>query len=47
MLDELLNKVKSNGYNFYQTVMDHNIASNAVICSHFPDIHITYCCNHT
>ena len=47
MLDELLGKVKSNGYNLDQIVMDHDTASNAIVCSHFPDIHITYCSNHS
>ena len=28
-------------------VMDHDTASNAIVCSHFPDIHITYCSNHS
>ena len=27
--------------------MDHDTASNAIVCSHFPDIHITYCSNHS
>ena len=26
--------------------MDHGIAANAILCSHFPDINITYCSNH-
>ena len=47
MLDELLSNVKSNGYNLDQIVMNHDTASNTIVCSHFPDIHITYCSNHS
>ena len=47
MLDELLGKVKLNEYNLDQIVMDHDAASNAIVCSHFPDLHITYCSNHS
>ena len=38
MLDELLRKVKSKGYNISQIVMDHDTSANAIVCSHFPDI---------
>ena len=47
MLDELLGKVKSNGYNLDKIVMDHDTAANAIVCSHFPDINIIYCSNHS
>ena len=47
MLDELLGKVKSNGYNLDKIVMDHDTAANAIVCSHFLDINITYCSNHS
>ena len=47
MLDELLGKVKSNRHNLDQIVMDHDTASNAIVCSHFHNIHITYCSNHS
>ena len=47
ILDELLGKVKSNGYNLDQIVMDHNTASNAIVCSYFPDIRISYSSNHS
>ena len=46
-VDELLDKVKSNGYNLDQIVMDHDTAANAIMCSHFPDINITHCSNHS
>ena len=47
MLDELLRKVKSQGYTVGQIVMDHDTSANAIVCTHFPDIHITYCSNHS
>jgi len=27
--------------------MDHDTSANAIVCSHFPDIDIAYCENHT
>ena len=27
--------------------MDHDTFANAIVCFHFPDVHITYCGNHT
>ena len=27
--------------------MDHDASANAIVCMHFPDIHITYCSNHS
>ena len=27
--------------------MDHDTSANAIVCSHFPDIGIAYCGNHT
>ena len=30
-----------------QIVMDHDTSANAIVCSQFPDTHITYCGNHT
>ena len=27
--------------------MDHDTAANAIVCSHFPDINIMYCSNHS
>ena len=47
MLDELLRKVKSQGYTVGQIVMDHDTSANAIVCTHFPNIHITYCSNHS
>ena len=47
MLNEILGKVKDKGYTINQLVMDHNTSANAIVCSHFPDVHITYCGNHT
>ena len=41
MLDELLRKVKSEEY------VDHDTSANAIVCTPFPDIHITYCSNHS
>ena len=47
MLDELLRKVKSQGYTVGQIIMDHDTSANAIVCTHFPDIHITYYSNHS
>ena len=30
-----------------EIVIDHDTLANAIVCSEFPDIHITYCGNHT
>ena len=27
--------------------MDHDTSANAIVCTHFPDIHITYCSNYS
>ena len=35
MLDELLRKVKSQGYTVGQIVMDHDTSANAIVCTHF------------
>ena len=42
-LDELLRKVKSQGYTVGQIVMNHDTSANAIVSTHFPDVHITYC----
>ena len=47
MLDELLRKVRSEGYTVGQIIMDHDTSANAIVCTHFPGIHITYCSNHS
>ena len=47
MLSELLCKVKAAKFYMSQIVMDHNTSANAIVCSHFPDIDIAYCGNHT
>ena len=47
MLSEILGKVKDRGFTINQLVMDHDTSANAIVCSHFPDVHITYCGNHT
>ena len=39
--------MKDKGYTINQLVMDHDTSANAIVCSHFPDVHITYCSNHT
>ena len=43
MLNEILGKVKDQGYSINQLVMDHNTSANAIVCSHFPDVHISVC----
>ena len=47
MLTETLGKVKEQGFCINQLVMDHDTSANAIVCSHFPDVHIMYCGNHT
>ena len=47
MLKEILGDVKSKGFTVDQIVIDHDTSANAIVCSEFPDIHITYCGNHT
>ena len=47
MLDELLRKVKSEGYTVGQIIMDHDTSANAIAYTHFPEIHIKYCSNHS
>ena len=32
MLDELLHKVKSEGYTVEQIIMDHDTSANAIVC---------------
>ena len=47
MLSEILGKVKDKGYTINQLVMNHDTSDNAIVCSHFPCVYITYCGNHT
>ena len=47
MLNDLLGKVKAAKFCMSQIVMDHDTSANAIVCSHFPDIDIAYCGNHT
>ena len=47
MLNDLLGKVKAEKFCMSQIVMDHDTSANAIVCSHFPDIDIAYCGNHT
>ena len=47
MFDKLLRKVKSEGYTVGQIIMDHDTSANVIVCTHFPDIHIIYCSNHS
>jgi len=44
MLNDLLGKVKAAKFYMSQIVMDHDTSANAIVRSHFPDIHIG---NHT
>ena len=46
MLKQILADVKSKGFTVDQIVIDHDTSANAIVCSEFPDIHITYCGNH-
>ena len=47
MLLSILGEVKSNDFTIDQIIMDHDTSANAIVCSQFPDTHITYCGNHT
>lgn len=47
MLSEILGRVKEQDFSINQLVMDHDTSANAIVCSRFPDVHITYCGNHT
>ena len=47
ILDELLHKVKSEGYAVGKIIMDYDTSADSIACTHFPDIHITYCSNHS
>ena len=47
MLSEILRIVKEQDFCINQLVMDHDTSANAIVCSHFPDVYITYCGNHT
>ena len=47
MLKEILADVKSKGFTMDQIVIDHDTSANAIVCGECPDIHITYCGNHT
>lgn len=47
ILSEILGKVKDKGFCINQLVMDHDTSVNAIVCSHFPDVYITYHGNHT
>ena len=44
---DLLGKVKAAKFCMSQIVMDHDTSANAIVRSHFPDIDIAYCGNHT
>ena len=46
MFDELLGKVKKEGFNKKEIVTDKDSSSNAIFCRHFPEGVITYCSNH-
>ena len=47
MLKEILGDVKSKGFTIDQIIIDHDTSANTIVCCEFPDIHITYCGNHT
>ena len=47
MLSEILGKVKDKGLSINQFMINYDTPANAVVCSQFPDVHITYCGNYT
>ena len=47
MLDELLEKVKAEGFIIKEIVTDKDSSGNAIFCNHFPEGSITYCSNHS
>ena len=47
MVDELLEKVKAEGFIIKEIVTDKDSSGNAIYCNHFPEGSITYCSNHS
>jgi len=47
VLNDLLGKVKAAKLCIDHIVMNYKTLANAIVCSHFPDIDIAYCGNHT
>uniref|UniRef100_A0A1X7TLN0 Mutator-like transposase domain-containing protein n=1 Tax=Amphimedon queenslandica TaxID=400682 RepID=A0A1X7TLN0_AMPQE len=47
MFDELLKKVKDEGFVIQEIVTDKDSSGNAIFCNHFPEGSITYCSNHS
>ena len=47
MFDELLEKVKADGFVIKEIVTDKDTSGNAIFCNHFPEGSITYCSNHS
>ena len=47
MFDELLEKVKAEGFIVKEIVTDKDSSGNAIFCNHFPEGLITYCSNHS
>ena len=47
MFDELLEKVKVEGFIIKEIVTDKDSSGNAIFCNHFPEGSITYCSNHS
>ena len=46
MLDEVLGKVKADGFILREIITDKDSAMNAIFCKYFPEGTITYCSNH-
>ena len=46
MLNEVLGKVKTEGFHMSEIVTDKDSSMNAIFCRHFPEGIITYCSNH-
>ena len=47
MLREILDDVKAKGFTIKQIIMDHDTSGANITCTSFPEVHITYCGNHT
>ena len=46
MFDEILGKVKREGFVIKEIITDKDSSSNAIFCHHFPEGVISYCSNH-
>ena len=46
MLEEVLGKVRKDGFVLQEMIADKDSSVNAIFCRHFPEGTLTYCSNH-